>query len=301
MARVLLALGSNLGNRSRNLRQACQKIDQLPETKLLARSRWHETAPIGGPGDQQHFLNGAVVVQTPLEPLQLAKHLLSVESDLGRLREVRWDARIIDIDLLLYDDRRITLASLTLPHPRMLFRRFVLEPAVEVAGSWYHPVAGSTLAQLLRHLYYPPQTLQIVSSNRSVSEWLLQRLSDFLEHMKQEKAHIGNFTLPKIRIGEPPVLLGGGNKNISVEGVLDPFVTIELLRELSEEPTIKLRKKTGREKKTENFFLGKSNDPSLVTGAGPRLDIYSTNRNLIEQEAIAALQSAWPELYAPNP
>ena len=301
MARSLLALGSNLGNRSQLLREACHAIGRLPQTQLLSRSRWHETAPIGGPAGQQPFLNGAVVVQTNLEPLQLVEHLLCIESNLGRLRKVRWDARIIDIDLLLYDARMIHLANLTLPHPRMMFRRFVLQPAQEIAGSWYHPVVGRTLTHLLRQLDYQPQVLRINSTDRAIAEWLRNRIASFFELVRSQKTHVGTFTLPKVWVGEPLDTLGGDQELELVHDAQDallPFVTIELLVRTSGEMVRSSGDEPCREKKTEKFFCGKSVHFDLDCWAGPRLDIYAQDRELIEQEALAALQSAWPDVFA---
>ena len=120
MARCLLALGSNLGDRWSMLASVCGALATLPASQLLARSRWHRTAPIGGPGQQGEFLNGAVVLQTEMRPTQLIASLHAVESRLGRQRAIRWDARLVDIDLLLYDDQQIDLPRLTvLPRPNL--------------------------------------------------------------------------------------------------------------------------------------------------------------------------------------
>ena len=172
MARCLLALGSNLGDRTAVLAAVCRALARFPASQLLARSRWHPTSPIGGPSGQGEFLNGAVVLQTQLPPQQLAAACHALESQLGRARGVRWDARVIDIDLLLYDEMQIDSPSLTVPHPRMSVRRFVLEPAVEVAGSWRHPSAGWTVAQLLAHLQRSPRYVEVRAAEYGVAAWL---------------------------------------------------------------------------------------------------------------------------------
>ncbi len=152
MPRSLIALGSNLGERSATLDRAVGLIAGLPRSKILARSRWHETAPVGGPSGQQAFLNGAVLLETDLAPLPLLEALRAVEYTLGRVRDQRWGARTIDLDLLLYDQQVIETPALSVPHPRMAFRRFVLQGAVEVAPDWMHPTIGWTLQALLTHL-----------------------------------------------------------------------------------------------------------------------------------------------------
>lgn len=172
MARCLLALGSNLGDRRENLSRATGEIASLPHTQLLARSRWHETTPIGGPEGQGAYFNGSVLVETQLAPAELASALHDVERRLGRQRIVRWDAREIDVDFLLYDDVRVESSELTVPHPRMSFRRFVLEPACEIGGWMVEPTGGWTLAQLLRHLAGAPRYVAVTASQAEAARKL---------------------------------------------------------------------------------------------------------------------------------
>ncbi|MFW6125460.1 MAG: 2-amino-4-hydroxy-6-hydroxymethyldihydropteridine diphosphokinase [Pirellulales bacterium] len=152
MTTCLIGLGANLGDRRRALDRAVELLEQRDDVRVLARSRWHETAPVGGPVGQEPFLNGAVVLTTRLEPEALLAVLRRIESALGRRRAVRWGPRALDLDLLIYGDLIRRTPSLTLPHPRMAWRRFVLEPAAEVAAEMMHPTTGWTIAQLLEHL-----------------------------------------------------------------------------------------------------------------------------------------------------
>lgn len=152
MATTLLALGANLGDRRGNLQRALDLLDRAPSTRVVARSRWFSTAPIGGPAGQGEFVNAAARVETSLAPSQLLAVLREVETALGRQRRQRWAARNVDLDLLLFDDLIHKSAELELPHPRMAFRRFVLEPAADVAADMVHPVIGWTIGQLLTHL-----------------------------------------------------------------------------------------------------------------------------------------------------
>jgi len=152
MSRCLIGLGSNQGNRRKTLDRAVAAIAAHRAVRLLGQSRWHETRPVGGPPGQPAFLNGALLVETSLEPRTLLKLLETIEADAGRVRLQRWDPRTLDLDLLLFDDLVVDTPELVVPHPRMAWRRFVLEPAAEVACSILHPTIGWTVEELLDHL-----------------------------------------------------------------------------------------------------------------------------------------------------
>ncbi len=152
MPDCLLGLGSNLGNRTGRLDAAVQRIGSHPDIEVLAVSRYHATVPVGGPAEQSEFLNAAARVRTRLPAEGLLGYLLEIERELDRERGVRWGPRTIDLDLLLYGTICRQSVQLVLPHPRMAFRRFVLEPAAEVASEMVHPELGWTVLQLLDHL-----------------------------------------------------------------------------------------------------------------------------------------------------
>lgn len=152
MSRSLVALGSNLGDRERTYRQAIDLLSNSEGISIVALSGVHETKPIGGAAGQAAFLNASVLVDTSLSPEALHACLQQIELQLGRERRQRWDARTLDLDVLLYDERVIATPTLSVPHPRMSFRRFVLEPAAEVAPLMVHPTIGWSVAQLLEHL-----------------------------------------------------------------------------------------------------------------------------------------------------
>jgi len=149
MAQCLIALGANLGDRQATLDWVVERLGQVPGVRVVARSRWQETLPVGGPLNQGAFLNGAVLVETSLAPEGLLTVLQQLESERGRRRQVHWGPRTLDLDLLLYDCVVLETPALTLPHPRMAWRRFVLEPAAEVGAEMVHPTIGWTVAQLL--------------------------------------------------------------------------------------------------------------------------------------------------------
>ncbi|MHC4391531.1 MAG: 2-amino-4-hydroxy-6-hydroxymethyldihydropteridine diphosphokinase [Planctomycetota bacterium] len=166
-----VALGSNLGDRKSTIEQAVALIGQLPGTRVTRRSALIETEPVGGPGGQPGYLNGALELRTELGPHRLLDKLHRIEAELGRVRTVRFGARTIDLDLLLYGQRvagprvagpETQPPGLILPHPRLHERAFVLEPLAEIApgaivparrGSSPNTVSALLAAQLdaLRH------------------------------------------------------------------------------------------------------------------------------------------------------
>lgn len=152
MASCLVGIGSNLGDRAVALDRALSALEQLRGTRVLARSRFHETRAVGGPADQPAFLNAAALLETNLDPLALLDELQRIERELGRVRAERWGPRAIDLDLLLYDHLVLASERLTLPHARLAWRRFALAPAAEVARDMLHPRIGWTIAELLANL-----------------------------------------------------------------------------------------------------------------------------------------------------
>lgn len=134
----------------------------MPGITVLVASQLIETRPIGGPAGQSPFLNGACLLETALGPHEMLGMLTAVENTLHRERAERWGPRTIDLDLLLYDDLVLDSESLTLPHPRMTTRRFVLEPCAEIAGDTLHPLAGCSVRALLDNISHPHPHVAIV-------------------------------------------------------------------------------------------------------------------------------------------
>ena len=152
MHRACIALGSNLGHRAATLAAAGAALASLPGVRMLALSRSHETAPVGPPG-QRPYLNAAAVVETELSPHALLDALLEIERRFGRDRGTsgpRWGPRTLDLDLLFYDDVVLDTPGLTLPHPRMHERLFVIAPLAEIAPDAVHPLCRLSVAELLR-------------------------------------------------------------------------------------------------------------------------------------------------------
>lgn len=149
MAHAYLSLGTNLGDRLGHLREAARLLHQRG-VRLLRASSVYETAAVGMT-DQPPFLNAVLEVETDLSPSELLEVAHSVERTLGRQRSVRWGPRTLDIDILLYDNRKIDLPDLQVPHPRMHQRRFVLLPLLELQPDAVIPGAGPA-AECLRQI-----------------------------------------------------------------------------------------------------------------------------------------------------
>ena len=143
---VYIALGTNLGNRKTNLNAAIESLP--PDVNVLAESHIYETPPWGYE-DQPAFLNMVVKAETDLEPEPLLQYLKQLEVELGRESNFRWGPRLIDLDILFYDDQIIDTPPLVIPHPRLHERGFVLVPLMDVAPDIVHPVIEKKISALL--------------------------------------------------------------------------------------------------------------------------------------------------------
>lgn len=148
---VLIALGSNLGDRAGYLLSGMAQLSALESFRLQRLSTVYETEPVG-PAGQGPYLNAVLLGRTRLEPQVLLQEMLRIERRLGRIRQRRWGPRTLDLDLLDYGGRVLEEPGLTLPHPRLAERPFVLVPLGEVAPDWRHPLRQETAAELLTRL-----------------------------------------------------------------------------------------------------------------------------------------------------
>ncbi len=148
MARCLISFGANLGVPAITIGQAAQQIQQLLGQRLQSfqLSRLVRTPAVGGPAGQPPFVNAVAALDvTECSAWDVWHIVREVEHALGRVRQERWEARRIDLDVLMFDDQRVWTPQFKLPHPRMVMRRFILQPAMDVAAEWIEPVSAGRL------------------------------------------------------------------------------------------------------------------------------------------------------------
>jgi 2-amino-4-hydroxy-6-hydroxymethyldihydropteridine diphosphokinase len=150
MPAVYIALGSNLGDREKNCLRAIELLKEKG-IEILKASKMHETEP-WGVKEQPRFINMAAEIKTDMAPHELLKLLKDIEKKMGRAETIRWGPRVIDIDILLWGDLILKTPELTIPHPLMHGRKFVLEPLSEIAPDAVHPVSGKTVGGLFEGL-----------------------------------------------------------------------------------------------------------------------------------------------------
>lgn len=154
LKKAYLLLGSNLGNREQYLSNAIDAINKNVGSIYLKSSIYETEA--WGKTDQPGFLNLAIAIETRLTPIQLLESVLHIEADLGRVRHEKWGARMIDIDIIFYEDQIVNDENiLIIPHPEMQNRKFVLEPLAEIAPNFIHPIFKRSILQMLKTLCDP--------------------------------------------------------------------------------------------------------------------------------------------------
>lgn len=178
MPECLISLGSNLGDRATLLSQAAARVAALPDVASFRASRLFKTPPIGGPEGQSTFLNAVAAFSTAAAAKEVLGWLQQVELDLGRERKIRWDARSIDLDIVLYGDLTGGGSNLIVPHPRYAARRFVLQPACDVAADWIDPRFGWTLQQLSDHIQAAAPSLALVGQTAALRESLCRQVAE---------------------------------------------------------------------------------------------------------------------------
>jgi 2-amino-4-hydroxy-6-hydroxymethyldihydropteridine diphosphokinase len=146
-----IGIGSNLGDKIAHCEKAISEILKIDQHKLLGRSSFFNTRPIGYTA-QDWFVNSVIKIETDLEPIDLYRMLKTIETRLGRKETFRGGPRVIDLDLLLFDDRRIETEELQVPHPRFHERQFVLIPLSEIDPNLIHPILKKTVGELLEEI-----------------------------------------------------------------------------------------------------------------------------------------------------
>jgi len=146
--KAYIGVGSNLGDKVANCLAAIERVAVLPGCRVTARSGLYRTEPVDVE-DQDWYVNGVICVDTEYAAGDLLIHLMAIEASMGRVRKQKWEARIIDLDILLYGNHRIREEGLIIPHPLMHTRRFVLAPLHQLDPQLVHPVFGKTISRLL--------------------------------------------------------------------------------------------------------------------------------------------------------
>jgi len=144
-------LGSNFGNSREIVKAAVKTLDLSGQIEILQVSRWYRTKAITISLPQPDYINGCATLNTSLSPQNLLAAMLEIEVQFGRVRRAKWDARTLDLDLLLYESQILNTDDLVIPHPRMCDRAFVMLPLAEIAPDWIHPLRGDRIARLAEY------------------------------------------------------------------------------------------------------------------------------------------------------
>ncbi len=304
MPTCLVALGSNLGSREALVDEALAEL--AVAGPVLRHSRLYRSRPVGGPPGQGEFVNAAAVVETALEPLPLLRLLQEIETRHDRQRGVRWAPRTLDLDLLLYDDVVLDTAELTLPHPRMSFRRFVLEPAAEVAGQMSHPTIGWTIGRLLDHLNNAADQVAILAAAQDERQRLATVLTERLP-VYPIAPPAGGSAAPSLWPSQcttwlalnPDMVAQGAARDIPGPAALAraaPAAGRPKLTIISD-----IDASTPRDPAEDPAVV--ADWPSLrrLQDRGPTLVLRTTDPDEAAVEAVAAIQAVWPQLCLPAP
>ncbi|MBN2269169.1 MAG: 2-amino-4-hydroxy-6-hydroxymethyldihydropteridine diphosphokinase [Sedimentisphaerales bacterium] len=209
-----IGLGSNLGERENLVKNALRMLRQLDDIKVARTSELIETAPLAGI-DQPPYINAVAEIKTPLSAQQLHQKLVETENLLGRKREGKWGSRTVDLDLLLFEDEIIQTDELTIPHPQMHLRSFVLQPLCELSSDLVHPYLKVTVGELAKRLSGRdffidegrPQVICIAGIIGSGKTTLAGRLAELLDCPTIFEAYDTNPFLPKVYAGEKHLAL----------------------------------------------------------------------------------------------
>lgn len=290
MPTCLLSLGSNLGEREATIAAAIGEITTLPDVQLVHHSKFYRSHPVGGPQGQDEFLNTAAAIETKIAPLTLLHELQSVEARHGRERVERWAPRTLDIDVLLYGNTVSETHMLTLPHPRLTFRKFVLEPAAEIAPKMLHPVIGWPIERFLLHLASASALVALVSPSESLRQQLAQLAVERLGVREAPRPTFANVNhhWPPLWTTWLEVPTAADTKtpasdpaaNLPYAAAEFPKLSILLDADVAHRGADKLQWST------------------IVRqpGRGPTLRLQTLDTAEIEMELLAAINAVWPDL-----
>lgn len=165
MKTVYIGIGSNLGDPYENCIKAVEAIREHPFCEMEALSPFYRTEPVGVEG-QNWFINAVLSINTSLSSTELIEMLLEIEKEMGRTRSgIMWESRIIDLDVLLIGNEIINDKNLTVPHPRMHTRRFVMAPMADIAPELIHPIQGKSMADILNEIPLVEQAVRLMEKN----------------------------------------------------------------------------------------------------------------------------------------
>lgn len=214
MHRCLISFGANIGDAKATVLYAAKLLQEmLGKGDSVELSRLYQTPPVGGPSGQPPFINAVAAVYTSLSPWEVWHVIRSIEHQLGRERQRRWEARRIDLDILLYDEQLIWTPQLKIPHPRMCMRQFILKPAIDVASDWIDPASAMSIENLSKRLEAGPSKLLLVGpSNLPLEETALKAFQDQGSGIRFNEAE-----LEESRAGHQEIrLTGSPNRSIAI-------------------------------------------------------------------------------------
>jgi 2-amino-4-hydroxy-6-hydroxymethyldihydropteridine diphosphokinase len=289
MPTALIGLGSNLGDREETFRAALAEVDALPNVRLQKASTFYRSEPLGGPGEQPEYLNAAAAVMTTVPPLAFLELLQRIETRHGRVSAPRWAARTLDIDLLLYGSEVVETDMLVLPHLRMSFRRFVLQPAAEIAAKMIHPTIGWPIERLLLHLNESKDELAVLSPSAELRALVADAIAQHFGGRAVDRPAFA--TAAQLWPADYTSWLAlrplSGDAQLSTRASALPYAAAAF-------PKL-------------TILIDRTRDPSRRTtaewsrivrqpGRGPTLRLQTTEPAEIEREVFAAIESVWPNL-----
>jgi 2-amino-4-hydroxy-6-hydroxymethyldihydropteridine diphosphokinase len=289
MASCLLGLGSNLGDRQSTLQAALAAIDALPDVHVVRQSNWHRSPPLGGPPGQGEFLNAAALIETSIPPLRLLDELKDIQSRHGRQAAERWAPRTLDIDILLYDNEIAETEMLTVPHPRMTFRRFVLSPAAEIAPRMLHPIIGWPVERLLLHLDQASDQVAIVSPSDALRSQIAQKI---VERFAARTVERPTFATAE-RLWPDAVSTWIAFQPAKTDSATTASQSAGLPYAAAAFPKLTIL----LDANPQTPIVAKSQWSAIVRqpGRGPTLRLQTTDPATVQQEIATAIQSVWGE------